>query len=79
MTISPALTVTELLRFHPAAHPILTTAGIDTCCGGELTLAAAAHGSGLTFEQLAARLSRGLDRSEPVAVPPACGCERKAS
>lgn len=78
MTIPPTLTVTELLLLHPAALPVLTTAGIDTCCGGELTLAAAAHGSGLTFDQLAARLNRGLGRPGPVPAPPSCGCERQA-
>ena len=78
MTIAPTLTVTELLRLHPAALPVLTTAGIDTCCGGELTLATAAHGSGLTFDQLAARLRRETARPGAAPVPPSCGCERKA-
>ncbi|HWB41790.1 MAG TPA: hypothetical protein VG500_11050 [Gemmatimonadales bacterium] len=77
MTIVPTLTVEELLRLHPASLPILTTAGVDPCCGGGLTLAAAAHGAGLTFDQLVARLHRGLpSTAEP---PPSCGCgERRA-
>lgn len=62
MTIAPTLTVTQLLRLHPAALPILTTAGIDTC---------------LTFDQLAARLPPGLADSG-ARVAPSCGCERKA-
>ena len=79
MALIPLLTVNELVRLHPTALPILTTAGIDPCCGGELTLVAAAHGAGLTFDQLAARLRQGLDR-EAAALPtaPSCGCERKA-
>ena len=79
MTIDPTLAVDELLRRHPSALPVLTTAGIDTCCWGGLTLAAAAHGAGLTFDQLAARLRRGLapDAAPPAGSPP-CGCERKA-
>jgi iron-sulfur cluster repair protein YtfE (RIC family) len=77
-TPTPTLTVTELLRFQPAALPILPTAGIDPCCGGELTLAAAAQGSGLTFDQLAARLRRALETRDPAPVPPSCNCERRA-
>ncbi len=78
MTFDPLLSVTELIRRYPAALPVLTTAGIDTCCGGNLTLAAAAQGTGLTFEQLAARLRRGL--AEPEAAPATdCGCGCKAS
>ena len=75
MTIDPLLSVHELILRYPAALPVLTTAGIDTCCGGGLTLAAAARGSGLSFEQLAVRLGRGL--ADPAPEQPAsgdCGC-----
>jgi iron-sulfur cluster repair protein YtfE (RIC family) len=67
MSIDPHLSVNELVLRHPAALPILTAAGIDTCCGGGLTLAAAAQGTGLTFEQLVGRLQRG------------CGCGHRGS
>ena len=74
------LSVNELILRYPAALPVLTTAGIDTCCGGGLTLAAAAQGRGLSFEQLAARLERGLATPEPEPAAPAdCGCGCKAS
>ena len=46
MSIAPTPTVTQLLRLRPAALPVLTTAGIDTC---------------LTFDQLAA-LAAGFRR-----------------
>ncbi|MGH7579643.1 MAG: DUF542 domain-containing protein [Gemmatimonadales bacterium] len=78
MTIAPTLSVNQLLQLHPAALPVLTTAGIDACCGGDLTLAAAAHGAGLTFDQLLARLEREIARPAPAQAAPSCGCERKA-
>jgi iron-sulfur cluster repair protein YtfE (RIC family) len=80
MSFSALLTISELVRLHPATLPILTMSGIDPCCGGEQTLSAAAHGAGLTFDQLAARLRGGLGPDgAPLPMPPSCGCERKAS
>ena len=76
MTIHPDLSVNELILRHPAALPVLSAAGIDTCCGGGLTLALAAERSGLTYEQLAARLE--ADARRPGAehtAPPRCACE----
>jgi iron-sulfur cluster repair protein YtfE (RIC family) len=78
MRLDPMLSVHELILRYPAALPVLTTAGIDTCCGGGLTLAAAAQGSRLTFEQLAARLERALaepGREQPASADRGCGCK----
>jgi iron-sulfur cluster repair protein YtfE (RIC family) len=74
MTIDPTLSVNELLRRYPAALPILAAAGIDSCCGGEQSLALAAARSGLTFDQLAARLQDGVARRGLDNRTPACGC-----
>ena len=75
MKLDPMLSVNELVLRYPAALPVLTTAGIDTCCGGGLTLQAAAQGRGLRFEQLAARLERDLAAPEPEQPAQAdCGC-----
>ena len=78
MSISPTLTVHELVRSEPAAVPVLGAAGIDTCCEGGLTLAEAAQGVGLTFDQLAAGLQRGIDGGASMPIAPSCGCERQA-
>ena len=74
MTIDPTLSVNELLRRYPEALPVLATAGIDSCCGGEQSLALAAAGSGLTFDQLAARLQDGVSRRGPDDRMRDCGC-----
>jgi iron-sulfur cluster repair protein YtfE (RIC family) len=80
MTIDPNLTVNELLRRYPGALPVLATAGIDSCCGGDQSLALAAACSGLTFDQLAARLRDGAGRRGPEdRADCGCGCEHQES
>jgi iron-sulfur cluster repair protein YtfE (RIC family) len=80
MTIDPTLSVNELLLRYPGALPVLTVAGIDSCCGGEQSLALAAARSGLTFDQLAARLHDGLVHGNPESGrPDACSCELRVS
>ena len=74
MTIDPTLSVNELVRRYPEALPVLAMAGIDSCCGGDQSLALAAARSGLTFEQLAARLQDGDARSGPDNPMRDCGC-----
>ncbi len=78
MTIHPDLTVTELVIGHPGALPVLADAGIDTCCGGGLSLALAAAQAGLTFDQLLDRLQRGRSGGEAPSRP-ACGCGPKSA
>lgn len=78
MKLDPMLSVNELVLRYPAALPVLTAAGIDTCCGGGLTLMAAAQGRGLSLEQLAANLDRGLATQEPeerASAVSGCGCK----
>jgi iron-sulfur cluster repair protein YtfE (RIC family) len=40
--LDPSLSVNEILRRHPEAVSVLNSHGIDTCCGGALSLRAAA-------------------------------------
>jgi iron-sulfur cluster repair protein YtfE (RIC family) len=40
--IDPSLSVNEILRLHPDAVSVLNAHGIDTCCGGAMSLRAAA-------------------------------------
>lgn len=55
-SISPAITVNDLLREVPAAAALLNRLGVDTCCGGSLTLAEAAASIGIPLPQLLAAL-----------------------
>jgi regulator of cell morphogenesis and NO signaling len=67
--IDPAWTVNELLELIPESATVLHRLGIDTCCGGGLTLAAATVSAGTSVEAIASDLSSGL---EPA--PGADGC-----
>ena len=51
-SFSPALTVTDLLRTTPGAAALLKQLGIDTCCGGSLSLAEAAASAGIPLPRL---------------------------
>lgn len=55
---SAALTVNDLLRLTPAAAATLNRLGIDTCCGGSLSLAEAAASVGMPLSELLAALQR---------------------
>ena len=57
-SIPTALTVNDLLRETPAAAAVLNRLGIDTCCGGALSLADAAASVGLPLARLLAALKQ---------------------
>jgi len=56
-SLPTALTVNDLLRETPAAAAVLNRLGIDTCCGGSLSLAEAAASVGLPLGELLAALA----------------------
>jgi regulator of cell morphogenesis and NO signaling len=55
-SFATARTVNDLLRETPAAAAVLNRLGIDTCCGGSLSLAEAAASVGLPLAELLAAL-----------------------
>ena len=57
----PALTVNDLLRQHPGAGAVLNQFGIDTCCGGSLSLAEAAASVKVPLPQLLAAVQRSME------------------
>ena len=62
-TLSPTLSVNDLLRQSPAAAAVLNQLGIDTCCGGSLSLAEAAATIGMPLAQLLAALRQPVGAS----------------
>jgi iron-sulfur cluster repair protein YtfE (RIC family) len=42
IAVDPALSINEILRLHPVATQVLNAFGVDTCCGGAMSLADAA-------------------------------------
>ncbi len=50
--LSPSLSVNEVLRLWPNALDIINRHGLDTCCGGNLSLATAAASAGTDLNTL---------------------------
>jgi len=63
-TLDCTLTVAQILDTHPATAAVFTRFGLDTCCGGILTVEEAAHRHGLDSVALCAALRTAID-SEP--------------
>lgn len=59
-TIDAGETLNELVARAPEALPVLQRFGLDTCCGGALTLAVAAQHHGLEIAELLAALREAL-------------------
>ena len=63
--IDPALAVNDVLRRWPVAVRTLNAYGIDTCCGGSLSLEQAAGEVGISVDVLIAAIS--IDATHDVA------------
>jgi regulator of cell morphogenesis and NO signaling len=59
--IDPNETLNALIARAPAALAVLQRYGLDTCCGGSLTLAVAAEHHSLDLEELVAALRAALE------------------
>jgi len=62
MTTDASLSINEIIRRVPASIAVLNEYGIDTCCGGEISLAESAKEIGVAPEDIlraitAARIS----------------------
>lgn len=52
--------VNDLLRDHPSSIVALNALGIDTCCGGDLSLPDAARHAGVSFDRLVGDIDEAL-------------------
>lgn len=53
-------TVNELVQSHPSTLPVLNSLGIDSCCGGALTLTTVAQKHHLDPDVLRSALARAI-------------------
>jgi regulator of cell morphogenesis and NO signaling len=60
MAVLTEWTVNDLLRNVPEAAAVLNRLGIDTCCGGSLTLAEAAASVGQTADAVLAEVRENV-------------------
>jgi regulator of cell morphogenesis and NO signaling len=80
MRIDPRITLNQLVQQHPTVLPILAETGIDTCCGGALSLEEAARRAGADLVEFVARLETETTGGAGAAVDGSrsvcsCGCE----
>ena len=59
--IAPELVVNDAIRRFPATVTVFNTFGIDACCGGDRTIAAAAAEDGASLDELLAALRRAVE------------------
>jgi regulator of cell morphogenesis and NO signaling len=63
-TIDTSQSLNELLARAPEALPVLQRFGLDTCCGGSLSLAVAAQHHGLELAELVAALTEAVEQAQ---------------
>ena len=73
MDLDVTITINELLRLMPESGAALGRLGVDTCCGGSLTLTEAAASAGIPLTTL---LSAVLDSAAGQPIADACGIRR---
>jgi regulator of cell morphogenesis and NO signaling len=59
-SIDPQLTVNELVASHPCSIAVLNALGVDTCCGGALSLRDAAADASIGLPELIAAIEAGV-------------------
>lgn len=64
ITIDNTDTLNEIVARYPQALPVLHSFGLDTCCGGALTIATAAERHGLDLNELLAALRRVIEGAQ---------------
>lgn len=56
--LSPSMTVNEVLRQWPNTLSVIDRHGLDTCCGGNLSLATSAASAGTDLQRLLQELKQ---------------------
>ena len=63
-TVPETMTVNEFIARHPASVAVFNRLGIDTCCGGHMSLAEAAAQRGMAVESLLEALRQAMGGPE---------------
>lgn len=55
-TITPSMTINEVVRKHPDTMKVFSRHGLDTCCGGHMKIDDSARNAGADLTRLLADL-----------------------
>jgi iron-sulfur cluster repair protein YtfE (RIC family) len=64
VVVDPRWTVNDVIGHYSSALPVLKSLGIDSCCGGALTLATVAAKHHIALEVLRSALERAIRAGE---------------
>lgn len=67
--VDPTWTINELLASRPKSAPVLHSLGVDACCGGSRTIAAAARAAGVPPRELLRALETQTFARNPASNP----------
>jgi iron-sulfur cluster repair protein YtfE (RIC family) len=65
MTTDTSLSINEIIRRIPASVAVLNAYGIDTCCGGEISLAESSKEIGVAPENILRAITAASRAREP--------------
>lgn len=61
--IDPSMTINEIVARYPQTMAVFNRFGLDTCCGGGVTVAEAARRDGIDAEPVLAELQRAVEHA----------------
>ena len=61
--LDPAMTINEIVARYPATIPVFNRFGMDTCCGGGVSVEQAAQRDGVALEQVLAELRKVVEQA----------------
>ena len=61
--VDPTMTINEIVARYPATIPVFNRFGMDTCCGGGVSVSDAARRDGIDVEAVLAALREAVDHS----------------
>lgn len=76
-TIDPTMTVKEIAARHPETVPVFHRFGMDTCCGGGVSVEHACTRDGLDLATVMGALREVLGGSGASLSPASCSCEAR--
>lgn len=61
--LDPSLTINDIVARHPETIAVFNRFGVDTCCGGGVSVEAAARRDGLDLDQILAALRGATEQA----------------
>jgi iron-sulfur cluster repair protein YtfE (RIC family) len=61
--IDPTMTINEVIAQHPATIAVFNHLGMDTCCGGGVSVSDAAHRESLDVTSVLSALREAIEHS----------------